>query len=376
MENWKDCKRLLVIRLDNMGDLIMSNAALAELKEKVPDCHLTLLTSTAAAPILPYLGTVDDALIFDSPWMKGREKTDGPGILRLVKKLESFRFDGCIIFNVYSQNVLPAALLAYLANIPLRTAYCRENPYHLLSHWIPDTEPLFEIQHQIKRDLKLLQHLDLRPNVRRLPRLLGLSDSIHIRCFPNIMQNEYLLVHLDVSDEKRQIPANYAHQLIKLLLQKGGYKIIYTGHTDTPYLRACIEDIDDARFYNLVGKTSLEELISLVEHAQVVLSVNTGVMHIACALERPVAVLYANTNPQHGAWSAYHVQWDFDYPSELKSSNQIIRYVDEGYPRRAETLPSPQAVLEAIKTLLKTVASTDKLIYAKGDPYPAEFEID
>ena len=210
MENWKDCKRLLVIRLDNMGDLIMSNAALAELKEKVPDCHLTLLTSTAAAPILPYLGTVDDALIFDSPWMKGREKTDGPGILRLVKKLESFRFDGCIIFNVYSQNVLPAALLAYLANIPLRTAYCRENPYHLLSHWIPDTEPLFEIQHQIKRDLKLLQHLDLRPNMRRLPRLLGLSDSVHIRCFPNIMQNEYLLVHLDVSDEKRQIPANYA----------------------------------------------------------------------------------------------------------------------------------------------------------------------
>ena len=59
----------------------------------------------------------------------------------MVRKLRARRFDGAVIFCVFSQNPLPAAFLCHLADIPLRLAYCRENPYKILTHWIPDPEP-------------------------------------------------------------------------------------------------------------------------------------------------------------------------------------------------------------------------------------------
>ena len=45
-----------------------------------------------------------------------------------------------MIFTVYSQSPLPSAMICYLADIPLRLAHCRENPYHLLTDWVPDPE--------------------------------------------------------------------------------------------------------------------------------------------------------------------------------------------------------------------------------------------
>src|SRR5690606_22825058 len=77
----------------------------------------------------------------------------------LVDQLKQYRFDGCVIFTVYSQNPLPAAMLAWMAGIPLRLAYCRENPYQLLSHWVPDDEPYSQIRHQVVRDLELVKHI-------------------------------------------------------------------------------------------------------------------------------------------------------------------------------------------------------------------------
>jgi hypothetical protein len=47
-------------------------------------------------------------------------------------------------------------MLAYLAGIPKRLAYCRENPYQLLTDWVPDQEPYTFIKHQVRRDLDLV----------------------------------------------------------------------------------------------------------------------------------------------------------------------------------------------------------------------------
>ena len=58
--------------------------------------------------------------------------------LRFIETLRSYAFDAAVIFTTYTQNPLPTALMLYLANIPLRLAHCRENPYQLLTHWVRD----------------------------------------------------------------------------------------------------------------------------------------------------------------------------------------------------------------------------------------------
>jgi ADP-heptose:LPS heptosyltransferase len=73
-----------------------------------------------------------------------------------VGELRRRRFEGAVIFSTFSQSALPAALLCYMAQIPLRLAACRENPYRLLTDWVAETEPDNGIRHEVRRQLDLV----------------------------------------------------------------------------------------------------------------------------------------------------------------------------------------------------------------------------
>ena len=91
----------------------------------------------AVAPMVP---EVDEVLIYDPPWMKATPtRLDPRPDFEVIERLRAGSFDAAAIFTVYSQNPLPAAMLAYLAGIPLRLAHCRENPYQLLTDWVRET---------------------------------------------------------------------------------------------------------------------------------------------------------------------------------------------------------------------------------------------
>ena len=122
VKSWERAKSILIIRADNMGDLIMSGPAIRALKQTFSS-KITLLTSSMAAPITPYLPEIDDVVVFDLPWIKAKEVVANEEIFTLVQQLKKRRFDAAVIFTVFSQSAMPAAMLAYMAAIPLRLAY-------------------------------------------------------------------------------------------------------------------------------------------------------------------------------------------------------------------------------------------------------------
>lgn len=347
MSEWRNCRNILAIRLDNLGDVIMTNAALLELKHHYPKCKLTLLTSSMAELIVPYLESVDDCIIFDTPWVKLDGDVQQARVFQLIETLKSKQFDGCIIFNVYSQTSLPTALLTFLAGIPLRAAYARENPYQLLTHWCPDPEPLQKIYHQITRDLLLLKELDIDPNLQRIPRLKNVTNTaIHESKIIQEadIQSPFIIVNVDVSEEKRRLDIDLTKALILTLLDRGE-RILFTGQKPSPYLSSCIEGIKHPQFKNLIGLTLFKELLFLIDHAQAVISVNTSIMHIACAYDRPVLALYAKTNPQHTPWSERSDCLMYDVPAHLKSKNQIIQYVDQTWAKEEHDVLTVEQIL-------------------------------
>src|SRR5205807_9863706 len=106
-----------------------------------PGRRITLLTSPAGGAIARLIPEVDDVIVHEAPWVKGSPpRHDSRQEYALADRLRFENFHGAVIFTVYSQNSLPAALLCYLADIPLRLAHSHENPYHLLTHWLPDAE--------------------------------------------------------------------------------------------------------------------------------------------------------------------------------------------------------------------------------------------
>ena len=122
MKDWNECKNILCIRADNMGDVIMTSPALRALKETF-GAKITLLTSGSGSLITPHISEVDETVIFDLPWVKSNTLTDGQDLSKLTDQLRNQNFDAAIIFTVYSQSALPAALMVLMAGIPKRAAY-------------------------------------------------------------------------------------------------------------------------------------------------------------------------------------------------------------------------------------------------------------
>src|SRR4051794_16729113 len=112
-ETWEGAKRVLAVRLDSLGDVLMTAPALRAIKESGAERRITLLTSPAGAEAGRLSPGVDDVIPFSAPWMKSTQpRANSAAEHEVVRRLRGMEFDAAIIFTVYSQNPLPAALLA------------------------------------------------------------------------------------------------------------------------------------------------------------------------------------------------------------------------------------------------------------------------
>lgn len=350
MNNWNHCRHILCIRADNMGDVIMTGPALRALK-KTFGCRLTMLTSQMGSLICPSMKEIDDTIVYTLPWVKGSGAIDGKQCLLLSEEIRKHSFDGVIIFTVYSQSPLPSALLAYMAGIPLRLAYCRENPYELLTHWIPDAEPYKYIRHQVQRDVDLVasigayadeQQLQLQVNTDALNTAL---KKIHAK---GIHPTDWIIFHPGVSDAKREYPIALWAETTMLLSAKTNVPILITGSGNETVMAMQIEKASNHQAISIAGLLTVEEFIAFIAAASIVVSVNTSTVHIACAVNTPVIVLYALTNPQHTPWLNTCRILPFSVSDELKSKNEIIDFVNETYFDTHIPFPSPQRIVDAV----------------------------
>jgi len=356
MNNWIECKNILCIRADNMGDLIMSTPAIAALKATF-NCKITILTSTSAAAVVPLITDIDDVIIADLPWVKP-ETDGGPNMIHeLINKIKLYGFDGCIVFSVYSQNPLPAVMLAYLAGIPLRLAYCRENPYYLLTDWIQDAEPYFYIRHQVERDLDLVEKIGAQTAGQQLRLKLNpkswVSAKRKLRKIKFPVDQPYLLLHPGVSEEKRKYPEDLWIVMGKKLLKEFGLPLLITGSAEQKELCDHIASGIGNNVFSVAGLINLEEFIAVIKHARLIITVNTSTVHIASALGQPMVVLYAQSNPQHTPWRVHHRLLEYSISLDLQSKNQVIQYVNEQYYTKYFAPPLAISVIEAVKDLLK-----------------------
>lgn len=338
-----------------MGDVLMSSPAIRALHTGI-GCKITLLTSGKGAPVANLICAIDEVIEFDLPWVKPDHAESSPERINdLLNNLKSRCFDGCVIFTVYSQNPMPAIMLAYLAGIPLRLAYCRENPYDLLTNWFPDPEPLTRIRHQVQRDLDLLKGINIRATERRIR--LDLSEKARLSAKEKLrsiagVSHPFIILHPGVSEPKREYPLESWARLGRKLIEETGLTLLLTGSAAEGETCEFIRQHAGLRAVNVCGQFNVEEFAAVIEQAAVVVSVNTGTVHLATAMQRPVVVLYAQSNPQHTPWLVRNCVLPFSVAPAFKSRNKIIAYVDQKYYRKVVPPPTVECVLSAVKSFL------------------------
>jgi lipopolysaccharide heptosyltransferase II len=350
--DWQDATRILCVRLDTLGDVLMTSPAMRAFKESLAGSHITLLTSTAGAEAAPFIPEVDEVMVYESPWMKSSPVRAGSQFdLAMLQDLHQRQFDAAVIFTVYSQNPLPSALFCYLADIPLRLAHCRENPYKLLTHWVQEIEPEQTIRHEVQRQLDLAAAVGCSTQDVRLS--FRVTDEMRAEAARAIsaagvnLSRPWVALHPGVSAPSRQYrPEGYAQAARQLALEDG-FQVVLTGTEGERELAEQIQREMGVPSFSLAGQLGLGGMGALLEMAPLLISNNTGPVHIAAALGTPVVDLYALTNPQHTPWAVPHRVLNHDVPCKFCYKS----ICPEGH-HNCLRLVEPRAIVQAVRELL------------------------
>lgn len=302
MNDWSGVERVLAIRLDSIGDVLMTTPALAAVRAKAK--HVTLLTSPAGAAVAGMVPDIDAVMTYEAPWMKAGDARPVASDHDLIVQIAAQQFDAAIVFTVFSQTPFPAAMIAHLAGIPRILAHCRERAYRLVSDAVPEPEPEQGIRHEVRRLLDLVEHVGYRTDDERLR--LAVADAARERIRALLPTGPWAILHPGATAPSRRYPPEMFASAMAILAREHGWHFIVTGDAGERALAAGIIDRAAVPANNLAGDLSLAELAALIEAAPVLISNNTGPAHIAAAVQTPVVDLYALTNPQHTPWSVPH----------------------------------------------------------------------
>ncbi|KAM3109187.1 glycosyltransferase family 9 protein [Phormidesmis sp. 146-33] len=294
---WLSVRNLLVMRLDNIGDVIMTSPVLRSLKENLPQARLTLMASpggSLAAPLLPW---VDDVITWRVLWQDlGRLAFDPRREWRLISKLSEHQFDAAVILTSFNQSPHPPALICSLAGIPLRVGESKEKGGNALT---TEASSAPDHTHQVERNLGLIEAIGFEVRDRSLA--IQIPEAAH-RTGTNLLSQHglaanapFLLLNPWTSCQSRNYAADRfaiaSHQLSKIT----GWKIVVTGvEKDRSHSGELFKVLGESAI-DLIGATDLSTLAALIQRSKLMLSNNTSTMHLADATRTPSVILFAGT---------------------------------------------------------------------------------
>ncbi len=283
----------ILVRATNwVGDLVMSTPALAAIRKSYPGSRISVLVRPPLEGLLKGNPAVDDIILYDKKRYKGPM-----GIAKLARELRRRRFSRAILL----QNAFEAALIAFMANIPIRMGYSTDGRGLLLTHGVKVARKTRE-KHQVYYYLDMLEALGLK-SAGEKPRLYpgkeDRRDGANILKEHGISRGD-LIVGINPGAQygvaKKWYPERYG-TLADRLIKNFGAKILIFGGAGDVSVAGTVEASMKGGCVNLAGKTSLEDLMALAGKCRLFVTNDTGAMHVAAALGVPTLAVFGSTDP-------------------------------------------------------------------------------
>ena len=280
--------RILIVAPSWIGDTIMMQPLLMRLKARDPAAEIHVLAPAWSAPLLARMPEV--AGIVENPFAHGQ--FDWTGRKALGRRLAKTDFARAYVLP----NSWKSALVPFFARIPQRTGYHGEARYFLLN----DRHKLDKaaMPRLVDRYASLAGPLDgPTPN----PRLTSTPEQQHAaRAALGLPQDVAPIIFCpgaEYGPAKRWPAAHYAELAVKV--SRGGTPVWAIGSAKDAEIGAEIERLSEGAAQNLCGRTDLEHAIDLIAGARAVVSNDSGLMHVAAALDRPLAAIYGSSSPAY-----------------------------------------------------------------------------
>lgn len=292
-------QRILVVRLDNVGDVVMLTPALRALRKTYPGAHITLLCSKAGASVAPMLPWVDDTIVHRASWqdVSGALPFDPASEQAFIANLASRGFDAAFVFTSFSQSPFPPAYACCLAGIPHRFGESKEFGGSVLTVAAP---PLPDHVHQVDRNLHLLAFAGIPADGTRMELHIPPSDAAtatELLAAAGVgAGSQFVALAPGASCDARRYDASRFAEAARLLSAAISVPIVIVGTTaDAAAAREIINAVPGGAVISLIGKTSVPGLAAVIRTASLVITNNSGPLHLADAFLRPQVVLYSGT---------------------------------------------------------------------------------
>jgi heptosyltransferase II len=297
-------QKILIRSTNWLGDALLTTPAIHSIKNQFPEAELTVLARPGVAPVFETNPDIRRVMVYEN---QGRHRgLRGKWLLAQALKRESFEA------VVHFPHSFEAAWISFLSGIPVRVGYATEGRGPLLTR----SRPLprnFKERHQVLSFLELLAGLGIRETPGPESHPLRLMVAAHWQA-----KADRRLAALGVNSGDSLIglapgaqygrakcwPFSAYHQLAERFRNEAGARVILLG-TARDALAGLPEgtDIPAGPFINLIGRTDLGEALALVQRCRAVVSNDSGLMHVAAALNRPLVALFGSTSPERtGPW--------------------------------------------------------------------------
>ncbi len=331
--------KILVRSTNWIGDAVMTTPAMGSIRAAFPSSEIVLAANPVVSELMSPHPFCDRVIVYDK---KGPHRGIR-GLWKFSRLLAMERFDMAILF----QNAIEAAIMVRLAGIKTRAGYATDGRAILLTHAIGVTEEARRLHHT-QYYMNMLAELGI-------PRA-GLG--LRLQCTDEEMRwaggvlgpGKWAAINPGAAygSAKRWYPERFG-QVADVLASDFGYQSLLVGGPGEAEIGPEIESRMRSKVLNMIGRTSVRQLMAILASVRLVITNDSGPMHVAAAFGRPIVALFGPT--------------DHSATSPLSSRFSLVRKETECAPCFKRQCPtdhrcmadiSADDVLHAVETLLKS----------------------
>jgi ADP-heptose:LPS heptosyltransferase len=275
--------KFLIIRFSSIGDIVLTTPVIRCLRNKFPDAEIHFLTKYTFRGIIesnPYLDKIH---------------TLGDSFELMLHELKTEAYDYIIDLH---HNLRTLRIKKLLKNVPSFSFNKLNVEKFILTNFKINTLPK---KHIVQRNLDALVHFDISDDGLGLDYFIAEKDKIKKGDIPTAHQLGFLGIVIGAALATKKLPLDKLKQLCAAI----HYPIILLGGKEDFEDGEAIAKQDDIKIYNSCGKFTLNESANLVQNAKLIITHDTGLMHIAAAFQKPIISVWGNTVPAFGMYPYY-----------------------------------------------------------------------
>jgi ADP-heptose:LPS heptosyltransferase len=274
--------KVLVIRFSSIGDIVLTTPVVRCLKQQKPGVEIHYLTKRAFAPVLEANPYIDKVHLLDDDLQALIEELKGLSfdcVIDLHKNLRTGRVKQALKVRSYTFPKLNVQKWLYV-NLKMKV--------------MPDKSI-------VERYFEAVQSLGIHNDGQGLDYFIPEQDKTDHKDIPMSHWAGYVAYVIGGSFNTKKLPVEQWQHLCRL----SPVPVILLGGPEDRDEAEEIAAIDPIKIYNSCGKFNINESADLVQHAKLVVSNDTGLMHVAAAFKKPIISLWGNTTPQMGMFPYY-----------------------------------------------------------------------